>query len=216
MHSREHSYSLGVQTGKLASRIVRRRFLRILAESLFILGSLRFASTLTWSSEGPIRPPGAVEEEHFNLLCVRCGICLQVCPTKTIMLSGLEYGVQAVNTPIINPVYGPCEFYRGRCEEEMRCGRYCPTGALRQMDRQQVKLGRVFFNSEYCLAYLGVECMVCAEMCPVPGAITIHDRKPLFNVDYCVGCGTCLHVCPANPKPLHLTSKGARRIKWLG
>ncbi|MEM3429866.1 MAG: 4Fe-4S dicluster domain-containing protein [Candidatus Bathyarchaeia archaeon] len=196
-------------------KIVRRSFIKYLVEGAVIIGCLKFVSTVASSSNEPVRPPGSVEEKYFNLLCVRCGICLQVCPTGAVVLSGFEYGAQAANTPIINPIYGPCEFYRGRCEEEMRCSRHCPTGALRQIDRGEVKLGTIHLNKEYCLAHRGLECMVCAEICPVPGAITIQDRKPIFNKDGCVGCGACLYACPADPKPLHLTSEGARRLKWL-
>lgn len=196
-------------------KIVRRSFIKHLVEGAIIIGCLNFASTAASSSNEPVRPPGSVEEKYFNLLCVRCGICLQVCPTGAISLSGFEYGARAANTPVINPLCGPCEFYRGRCEGEMRCSRRCPTGALRQIGRDEVKLGTVHLNKEYCLAHRGFECMVCAEMCPVPGAITVQERKPVFNKDECVGCGTCLYACPAEPKPLQLTSEGARRIKWF-
>ena len=185
--------------------ITRRELLKLLAEGAAVLGALRVASLIPAAAGSKIvRPPGAADEAYFNLLCVRCGICLQVCPTKTIVLSGFENGIHAVNTPKINPLIGPCEFYRGQCEEVMRCGKYCPTGALRVVDRKEVKLGEVDFNSSACWAYEGKECLICAEMCPVPGAITVEDQKPVFHPEKCVGCGTCVHVCPAVPKALAL------------
>jgi ferredoxin-type protein NapG len=196
--------------------ITRRELLKLLAEGAVVLGALRVASLIPATAESKIlRPPGAVNEAYFNLLCIRCGICLQVCPTKTIVLSGFENGVHAVNTPKINSLIGPCEFYRGQCEEVMRCGKYCPTGALSAIDKMEVKLGEVDFNSRTCWAYEGKECLICAEMCPVPGAITEKDRKPVFHLDKCVGCGTCVYVCPAVPKALALVPNGIRRVQGL-
>lgn len=163
-----------------------------------------------------VRPPGAVEESYFNSLCIRCGICLEVCPTKAIVLADFTDGVEAVSTPKINPIVGPCEFFRGRCDETMMCSKHCPTGALQLVNKRDVKLGTVKFDPDNCLAYKGKECVVCYEMCPAPEAITTtEDMKPVFHVDKCVGCGTCVNSCPANPKALTLISMNAARAKWL-
>lgn len=169
------------------------------------------------ASNGTVRPPGAVEEAYFNRLCVRCSICLEACPTKAIVLAGLEHSVETLNTPKIEPTAGPCEFYRGRCEQTMRCNHLCPTGALQPVERGEVKLGTVGFSKDRCLAYQGKECVVCKEMCPVPAAITVTaDLKPVFHGEECVGCGTCVYTCPARPKALALEPTGARRARWLG
>ncbi|TLN03481.1 hypothetical protein FDZ71_12510 [bacterium] len=57
--------------------------------------------------------------------------------------------------------------------------------------------------------------MVCSEMCPVIGAITVtEDLKPLFHLPKCVGCGICVYSCPASPKALTLLADGATRATW--
>jgi len=197
-------------------RITRREFIKLLVEGAAGLGLLRFVSLVPLKGQADVvRPPGAVVEEQFNSLCVRCGICLEVCPTKAIVLAGFDDGIEAVDTPKIDPLSGPCEFFRGRCQEVMRCSKSCPTGALQTIDRKDVKLGSVEFDPGKCLAYKGKECIVCDEMCPVFEAITLtEDLKPVFHEEKCVGCGTCVHACPADPKALVLLPKGAKRVVW--
>jgi len=198
-------------------RITRREFIRLLAEGVAVLGVLRIISIIPYGDQMAVaRPPGAVNEKHFSTLCVRCAICLEVCPTKAIVLAGLEAGIAAVNTPKIEPLVGPCEFFRGRCEEAMQCSQFCPTGALQLVNREEAKMGTVDFVPDVCLAHVGKECVVCDEMCPVPDAITLtRDLKPVFHEDSCVGCGICVHACPADPKALVLSPRGAKRATWL-
>ena len=45
-----------------------------------------------------IRPPGALDEEHFLGACVRCGLCVRNCPYDTLKLSELGEPV-ATGTP---------------------------------------------------------------------------------------------------------------------
>ncbi len=197
-------------------KVERRNFIKIFLAGTFGLAVLKFASLFSSGARSDVvRPPGAVDEEYFNLLCVRCGICLEVCPTKAIVLAGFKDGLAAVNTPKIEPLIGPCEFFRGRCEDVMLCSKFCPTHALQLSDRDKVKLGSIRFNPDLCLAYMAKECVVCDEMCPVQDAITLtRDLTPVFHEDECVGCGICVNSCPADPKALTLIPKGAKRTKW--
>jgi len=95
----------------------------------------------------------------------------------------------------------------------MRCSKFCPTGALQLVNKEEVKIGTVEFNPERCLAYMGKECVVCDEMCPVSEAITItDDLKPVFHGEKCVGCGICVYYCLAEPKALTLRPNGAKRV----
>jgi len=194
----------------------RRAFIGLLVEGAAVLGGLRLISIVPPAARADlVRPPGAVEEAYFNLMCIRCGICFEACPSKTIMLAGFEKGAASVNTPMINPLIGPCEYLRGRCEDAMRCAEACPTGALQNVDKAQVKLGTAKLNQELCLAYNGRECLVCSEMCPLPDAITVtEDQKPVFHNTICTGCGACVNACPANPRALTLLSEGERRARW--
>ncbi|MCW4021326.1 MAG: 4Fe-4S dicluster domain-containing protein [Candidatus Bathyarchaeota archaeon] len=191
----------------------RRGFIKLIVEGAAALGFFKVASLIPSRLQTSlVRPPGAVEEELFNALCIRCGICLEVCPTKAIVLAGYEDGIEAADTPKIEPTIGPCEFYRGRCDREMKCSKFCPTGALQQVNKEQVKAGTVEFYPDKCLAHMEKECLVCGEMCPVREAITVDSQfRPIFHGEKCVGCGICVHQCPAEPKALTLRPTGAKR-----
>jgi len=196
-------------------KLSRKDFLKFFAGGAILLSIFRILSLDPNNNRSDIvRPPGALEESVFNLLCIRCGLCLEVCPTECIVFAGLNDGVGTVNTPKIDAMIGECEFYRGRCEEEMQCSKQCPTKALQLVGKDKVRVGTVDFHPDYCIAYLGKECIVCAEMCPVPGAIeNTEDLKPIFNEEKCIGCGSCVYSCPANPKALSLSSRGSRRAE---
>ena len=51
-------------------------------------------------------------------------------------------------------------------------------------------------QGRFCLAYTSI-CSVCAERCPVPGAIRTERGIPSVVADTCTGCGVCHDVCPA-------------------
>lgn len=59
--------------------------------------------------------------------------------------------------------------------------------------------GVVRIVPEACLGYSSF-CSVCAERCPVEGAIVIELGRPRIVETACDGCGQCLKVCPA-PRP---------------
>lgn len=59
----------------------------------------------------------------------------------------------------------------------------------------------------FCLAYQGSFCSVCAERCPVPGAIVTELGKPRINPDLCTGCRICHDVCPAPKNAVFLIPK---------
>lgn len=48
-----------------------------------------------------------------------------------------------------------------------------------------------------CLAQRGQVCTVCAERCPVPGAVQIEGVRVRIVANACTGCGVCQQVCPA-------------------
>lgn len=48
-----------------------------------------------------------------------------------------------------------------------------------------------------CLVQRSLTCSVCAERCPVPGAIVRERGLPRIVADVCTGCGVCHDVCPA-------------------
>ena len=48
-----------------------------------------------------------------------------------------------------------------------------------------------------CIAYRGSICPTCVEVCPEPGAITVHLGRPTIVSETCTGCGDCVERCPA-------------------
>ena len=71
-----------------------------------------------------LRPPGAVPEDEFLGLCIKCGQCLQVCPYHAIELADWGKG-HGVGTPYIDASIRGC----WACEA-VPCVLACPTGAL--------------------------------------------------------------------------------------
>jgi ferredoxin-type protein NapG len=71
-----------------------------------------------------LRPPGAVKEDDFLKLCIKCGQCLQVCPYDSILLEDIDGGA-SVGMAYINPHERGCYL----CEA-FPCILACPTGAL--------------------------------------------------------------------------------------
>lgn len=154
-----------------------------------------------------LRPPGAVSEKQFLPLCLRCGQCVQACPTNFIQPSLLEGGFQGLWTPVLNARTGYCSFECNLCTQA------CPTGALEPLTKarkQAFKMGTATINHNRCLRDVeGSDCSVCLEKCPVPGkAIRLQiQSRPMLErqdrakellvvADSCTGCGICEHFCP--------------------
>ncbi|GBC61577.1 4Fe-4S ferredoxin [Desulfonema ishimotonii] len=146
-----------------------------------------------------IRPPGALPERDFLSRCIRCGLCMRVCPTNTLQPIALASGVSAFLSPVITPRRGPCE---PRCNA---CGQVCPTAAITPLtpaEKIWAKVGTAHVLRDKCLAWaFGRKCLVCDEVCPynaidlktVPG---ISGAVPFVDAARCAGCGFCEHFCP--------------------
>ncbi len=151
-----------------------------------------------------IRPPGAVPENDFLARCIRCGACMQACPTNSLQPLGFAAGLSAFFSPVVTPRRGPCD---PGCSA---CGRVCPTGALPVLavdERRCAKLGTARIFRQKCLAWeLGKKCLICDEVCPFDA---IDFRKPpgrpiavpFVIENKCAGCGYCEHHCPVQAVP---------------
>jgi len=155
-----------------------------------------------------IRPPGALAEEEFLDLCVRCGECMQVCIGNALHPAFLEAGIEGMFTPKLVPRIGYCEY---NCT---LCGQVCPTGAIRRLapeEKHRTVIGQAVFDTDRCLPYArGVPCIVCEEHCPTPDkAIKFREvmvvdqdgtsrmvKQPYCVERLCVGCGICETRCP--------------------
>lgn len=144
-----------------------------------------------------IRPPGALPEELFLEKCLRCGLCMSVCMSKTIQPSLWEGGLNGAWTPRLDLRLAPCEKH---CN---RCGQVCPTGAIRPLsleERIHAKIGTAILLKEKCLVWEQDKlCLVCDEICPYD-AIEFKEvngkRRPFVTENRCNGCGYCEHKCP--------------------
>ena len=136
-----------------------------------------------------LRPPGAVEELAFLAGCTRCGECIEVCPADALHTASERFRGSA-GTPTFDPLAQPCVV----CED-MPCIPVSEPGVLSK--RYSVKMGTAMIDTQTCLAHTGTGCSVCAEQCPVPGAIAVEHRRPRIENEICNGCGVCQHVCPA-------------------
>ncbi len=187
----------------------RRRFLLESARSaggvaLMGLGlGLMSEKAMTLPAEA-IRPPGALPERDFLGACIRCGLCVRDCPFDTLRLADVaDRG--ATGTPYFVAREVPCEM----CDD-IPCVQACPTGALDHAltDIDDARMGlAVLIDQETCIAFHGLRCEVCFNVCPVRGeAITLemrhNDRSgkhalfiPEVHSDACTGCGKCEKAC---------------------
>ena len=151
-----------------------------------------------------IRPPGAGGEEDFQGACIRCGLCVRDCPYNTLKLAELGDDV-ALGTPYFTARDIPCEM----CDD-IPCVKACPTGALDHAltDINDSRMGlAVLVDQEACIAFQGLRCEVCFNVCPIRHkAITLdylHNKRsgkhayfiPVVHSDACTGCGKCEKAC---------------------
>ncbi|EIJ33865.1 ferredoxin-type protein NapG [Thiothrix nivea] len=179
-----------------------------------------------------LRPPGALAEEDFLGACVRCGLCVRDCPYDTLKLAKVGETV-ALGTPYFTAREIPCEM----CED-IPCVKACPTGALNHdlTDINQSRMGlAVVVDQEGCIAFQGLRCEVCYNVCPVRGkAITLekqHNARtgrhaffiPVVHSSDCTGCGKCEEACIVDGEaaikviPTHLAKSGGSghyRFGW--
>jgi len=115
---------------KSKSDINRRQFLKNGAVAVAALGAVGVGvNYLKYFSEQNnktlLRPPGAVDENDFIYACIKCGLCVQICPVEAIKLAGISDGL-SYGTPYIDTREQACDF---SCDA-MQCVETCPTAAL--------------------------------------------------------------------------------------
>lgn len=166
-----------------------------------------------------LRPPGALDEDRFLALCVRCGMCMQVCPGPVLHPMGLAAGLDALWTPVAVPVIAGCH------QDCNACTQVCPTGAIQPLalaEKRRTAMGLAAVNTRTCLPHAGErDCRLCFEACkdagyhairmreiPLevgdvpPGAVSDDELEamgrieaPFVHRDACTGCGQCENRC---------------------
>ena len=116
--------------GKSKSDINRRQFLKNGAVATVALGAVGIGANYlkklnVENSKTLLRPPGAIDENEFIYACIKCGLCVQICPIEAVKLAGISDGL-SYGTPYIDPRKQACDF---SCDA-MQCIETCPTSAL--------------------------------------------------------------------------------------
>jgi ferredoxin len=142
-----------------------------------------------------------VVELNFIAVCIRCGNCSQVCPSRIIRPDFGQSGLAGLFSPVLT-------FDQDYCREDCHwCNRVCPSGAIARMSlaekRKQV-IGPARIDMETCWLANGRECTACIRRCPYQ-AITLQSSEDVFSTEphvdlvKCNGCGACEAVCPVRP-----------------
>jgi ferredoxin-type protein NapG len=117
---------------KTQGKIDRRKFLLnslVAGGALAVVGAGTFlVETKTAAARVTtdfLRPPGAINENDLIYGCIKCGLCVQICPVQAIKLADISKG-NAYGTPYIDPRTQPCDF---SCDA-LQCVETCPTAVL--------------------------------------------------------------------------------------
>jgi ferredoxin-type protein NapG len=212
------------ETDKHKEEQKRRKFMKQ-AMGLGVLGMA--AAGGIWAAkdfkpaEDRLRPPGAVEEDRYLTMCIKCGQCLQVCPYDSIVLEDYD-GKAGVGTAYIAPLERGCYL----CEA-FPCVLACPTGALDHEANviEKVHMGMaIIVNESACIALENgkVTPEMIGRIYDHTSVLTpeerrsrkveIYDNDPekvklqkelLLKLDKTEGkvCTICADLCPFTPDP---------------
>jgi ferredoxin-type protein NapF len=194
---RSRPADLSDRSGTSSAKPGRRRVLVVLAGAAgaFAVKGAR------GQNPPPLRPPGALDEPRFTGVCMRCGNCAQVCPSKIIQPDLGGSGVAGFLTPQLR-------FGDDYCREDChRCNDVCPSGAIARLTLAEKRLrviGWAVVDPDQCLLVQGRECTACIQKCPYQ-AISMRSidggfsNEPFVIRDRCNGCGACETACPTRP-----------------
>ena len=192
----------------------RRYFFATVAVGVTLGLASRVEAWRLGSTDGLIRPPGALPEEGFLDTCLRCGQCLDVCPTNTLQPALWEAGWEGIWTPRLDMSLAACDPH---CN---RCGQFCPTGSIRPLamdERIHVKIGTAVINKDRCMVWKqGERCPVCYRVCPSDAIGAKEEnglQKPVVIANRCNGCGRCERDCPVKePTAIYVVRSGEMRL----
>ena len=144
-----------------------------------------------------IRPPGALPEPEFLLICNRCGDCAPACEYKAIRLLDTTTG-KAAGTPVIILRNQPCMTCDG-----YPCITACDQNALLLDGTKHPKIGAAHIDNGRCLSANGNDCDYCKKECDrhVKAIKLEWGGPPKVDINLCDGCGRCEYICPVPGDP---------------
>ena len=183
------------------SRVVSRRSF-VFNSCFFVVGGAGVLTGMKFvmpeNRGGLIRPPGAMPGKDFLERCVRCGKCIQVCPSGFLQAGTIDTGIENLWTPIGKPLVAGCD------PDCNRCNQVCPTEAIQVLDLEQknkAKMGTAVVDKETC-----TQCGECETVCTAAGHDAVFlepaipgvpggGMLPVVDEKKCVGCGLCENIC---------------------
>jgi ferredoxin len=122
---------------------------------------------------------------------------MEACLTNTLQPSIWEAGLEGLWTPRMELRYAGCEQH---CN---RCGKVCPSQAIRSLnleEKKHAKVGTAIIERSRCIVWeQDRRCLICDEVCPY-NAIVFKAvdgfRRPFVIESKCNGCGYCEQKCP--------------------
>lgn len=181
------------------SHPVARRTVIGLMAGIVTAGILRITKG---RSSGCLRPPGAVDESKFRLLCTRCGSCIRACPHNIITRNVETHSLDNILTPVL-------DFEKDYCRQDCNiCTYICPSGAISPVtidQKKDIRIGLPKVDMNICFLGEDRECSACRRFCPY-GAIRYvfsedtYSLAPVIDPEKCNGCGACRIACPTSPQ----------------
>ena len=131
-------------------------------------------------------------------------------PIIQAMFITIIMGFLIMGTPYIDAIKNPCVM----CDD-LPCISACKDSALLPAPSKfDVKMGYAILDKNKCQAYGHTFCQQCVIDCPIPGAITQVDDKPVINKKDCTGCGVCMRSCSTVNIPVAIKIKPQMVIEY--
>jgi ferredoxin-type protein NapG len=144
---------------------------------------------------------------------MRCGACVQVCPTWALAQRDLSPDFRSIGVPYIQAKRGGCIAWENGCRI---CADVCPSKALNPaIELIGLRVAVARFPPSSC-----TNCLACLRRCPIDRAIFFPNPdggapwyrwqinsippnlkiaqspiKPVIDETLCVGCGLCVAQC---------------------
>lgn len=178
------------QASHTRSNLTRRSFLRLAGSAALVIG-LGGIVHFGGRKDSPLRPPGAVSEESFLAVCLKCQKCSEVCPTGVITQGTLAENMLGIGTPKL-------DFRLAYCTFCLKCAQACPSGALNATLAQKALLGIAEIDTSHCIAWNWGGCTRCYQVCPKNAIALDSSQRPIVDSTICTGCGQCEFECPGS------------------